>query len=423
MPNQLTYEILSEAVAGDGVGIRCKTMLEPLGGPGDKVFPPTYGVDDRADTKYAFERRVDHSGEKPTASEAVVLDAVASQANRMELALLEAFRSGEVQFPVISIDFESHGLPEYSGLSSLEVPHRIYDAILRDSLLEGLLFRLSEPGRAITEASIRNAAALFHYAPTALLFGAWDSTGPRGGRGSKFERAITSEIVGYGVQRGVKTASRLDPLAIEKSAGPLFKAKDGSGWTMDPAEAEQGGSGSNTKPVLFGKGDPSHANHGNIPPTIDAKSGGVTVEYAQQILVLSFVALRKLAFPTSPEGRVFNQSERKMAERTARTALSALGILAAVLSYEAGYDLRSRCVLAPSAEQRFELVRRGKFEATTYLVSREDAIGLLQTSAAKCAEAEIGWLTEELHLQPAPRLVALVTKSKDLAVRSNDVEV
>lgn len=418
MPNQLTYEILAGAVAGDGVGIRCKTILEPLGGAGDKVFPPTYGVDDRADTKYAFEKRVDHSTGTPTQSEAVVLDAVASQANRMELALLDAFRSGETQFPVVSIDFENHGLPEYTGLSSLEVPHRIYDAILRDSLLDGLLFRLSQPGRAITEASNRNAAALFHFAPTALLFGAWDSTGPKGGRGNKFERAITSEIVGYGVQRGVKTASRLDPLSIEKSAGPLYEAKDGSGWTMDAAEAKMNGS----KPLLFGKGDPSHANHGNIPPTIDAKSGGVTVEYAQQILVLSFVALRKLAFPTAPDGRLFDQDERKNAELAARTALSALGILAAVLSYEAGYDLRSRCVLAPTKEQEFELVRRGKSEHTSYLVSREQAIELLKTAAAKAQDAGIGWLSDELHLQPAPRLVALVNKSKELAVRSTDVE-
>jgi CRISPR-associated protein Csb1 len=420
MNTELTYEILAEAVAGDGVGVRCRTTLEPLGGAGDKVFPPTYGTDDRAETKYALEKRVDHSSGEPVVTEAVVLDAVASQANRMELALLEAFRSGELKFPVVSIDFESHGLPEYSGLSSLEAPHRIFDAILRDSVLDGLMFRLSETGRSITEASFRNASPLFRFAPTALIFGAWDSTGPRGGRGSKFERAITSEIVGYGVQRGVKTASRLDPLGIEKNAGPLFEAADGSGWTMNESEAKRDGK---KQAVLFGKGDPSHANHGNIPPTVDARSGGVTVEYAQQTLVLSFVALRKLNFPTaSTDTRQFEPSERRAAEAAARTALSALAIAAAVLAYEAGYDLRSRCVLAPVSNQVFELVRRGNSESVGYSVSRDQAIKLVHTAAEKANALGMGWITEELRLQPAQRLVDLVKKSKELSAPQPDSE-
>ena len=37
----LTYGELAAAVAGDGVGIRSRTQLAPLGGDGDKLFPPT----------------------------------------------------------------------------------------------------------------------------------------------------------------------------------------------------------------------------------------------------------------------------------------------------------------------------------------------------------------------------------------------
>ena len=70
-------------------------------------------------------------------------------------------------------------------LTVLEAPHRIADAIFRDSLLNGTLFRLSDVGRAITDAHPRNVTALFRYSPTALLLGMWDSTGPKGGLGSK----------------------------------------------------------------------------------------------------------------------------------------------------------------------------------------------------------------------------------------------
>ena len=101
-------------------------------------------------------------------------------------------------------------------MTVLEAPHRLADAIFRDSLLDGTLFRLSDAGRAVTEAQPQNATALFRYSPTGLLFGMWDSTGPKGGLGSKFQRAYVSEIIGLDAQIGKKVSSRLDPLQIEK---------------------------------------------------------------------------------------------------------------------------------------------------------------------------------------------------------------
>jgi CRISPR-associated protein Csb1 len=172
----LTLASLTAAIAGDGIGLRARIELEPLGGPGDKVFPASYSVADRAETKYAVEHRRINGADVP----AVLLNSVAAEANRFELALLEAFRNGEIGLPVVSIDFASAGLPEYDRLSCFEVSHRIYDAALRDSLLNGVLFRLSDIGRAITDATPRSAAGLFRYSPSSLLFGAWDpnSSGP-----------------------------------------------------------------------------------------------------------------------------------------------------------------------------------------------------------------------------------------------------
>ena len=215
--SNITFERLRDAVAGDAVALRSRTSLQPAGGEGDKVFPPSYAVGERAAHKYAVEER--QVGDGDEISVTVLLDSVASQANRAELALLDGWEQGELVFPVPFVDFSDHGdVTDYEKLTVLEAPHRLADAIFRDSLLDGTLFRLSDVGRAITDATPRNAMALFRYSPTSLLFGMWDSTGPKGGLGSKFQRAYVSEIVGFDAQIGKKVGSRIDPLQIEKVA-------------------------------------------------------------------------------------------------------------------------------------------------------------------------------------------------------------
>ena len=83
---------------------------------------------------------------------------------------------------------------------------------------------------------------MYRYAPTCLLFGMWDSTGPKGGLGSKFQRSYVSEIVGFDAQVGKKVRSRIDPLQIEKLApgDRAFNSADSDEvWTFDPEEAEK----------------------------------------------------------------------------------------------------------------------------------------------------------------------------------------
>jgi CRISPR-associated protein Csb1 len=411
--NPLSFEVLSSAVAGDGVGLRARIELEPLGGPGDKVFPASFGVAERAESKYAFEdRRV--NGETVRS---VLLNSVAAEANRIELAVLEAFRDGDLSVPMVSIDFAAAGLPEYDRLSAFEVSHRVYDAAMRDSLHGDVLFRFSDVGRAITEATPKNAAAMFHYAPGSLLFGAWDSTGPRGGRGSKFERAITSEIVGLNALSGVKVGSRIDVLGIEKVA-TLYRSIDANeGWTLDPAKAvvEKG------KPVLYSRkggdgkaGDPSHANHGNIVPSIDTQAGGVSIDSAMQIVVLSFGALRKFRFPVDHTGAAIPAERRSSVENAARTVLAALGVVGVVLAYERDYDLRSRCVLRPTSPLLFELLRRGAGDGAQFSIDRVAALGILEAAVNAAAAVGVAWSTSEILLTPAERLVTLIKRSRDL---------
>jgi len=417
--SMLTYDQLHNAVAGSAAGIRCRTDLAPLGGPGDKVFPPTYVVERNAETQYATEvRRV--GGQEFLA---VVLDSVASQANRLELALLDAYRAGALGLPVLSVDFRDTEARDLGRISALEASHRVFDALFRDSLLDGVLFRESPVGKAITDATPRNAAALYHHAPTTLLFGGWDSTGPRGGRGAKYERAITSEIVGLGVTLGVKTASRLDPAGIELKAGDLYEASDSSqgAWTLDEGEAalEKG------KPKKYGKGKqlgrPSQANFGNVPPTIDSKAGGVTVDHIVATAVLSFIQLRRLRFPLDHIGVPLSEADLGAAEVAARATLAALGLAAAVLAFGEGFDLRSRCVLVPEAPPGFELVGRAG-ETSSFDLDRESALALLDEGRQRAAGLGLTWAEEERLLQPRPQLVELIKRSHALAAREEPDE-
>lgn len=411
----LTYEVLREAVAGGAVALRLRTELVPAGGPDDKFFPPTYGVDNSATTKYATETRT-VDGRHVTD---VVVDSVASQANRLEQALREGWERGELRFPNAYVDFSiDPELADLDRISVLDAPHRIADAIFRDSLLDGTLFRLSDTGRAVTEARPAAATGMFVHAPTCLLFGVWDSTGPKGGLGSKFQRAISSEIMAFDVSLGVKTASRIDPLAIEKRAAQVYEAADAEeGWVIDPAAAktEKG------KPVVYAgkgegeKGRPSMINHGNVTPSVDPRAGGVRARRVEQVAVLSFAALRRLRFPVGPAGAPFEGEARGRAEAAARTAIAALGVAALAYHHELDFDLRSRCLLVPTGEPCMELIGRDGGEPVPVAAGRGIAASLVREAAEAAAQAGLPWSREDARLIPAPKLVELIKRSRQIA--------
>ena len=408
---ELTFERLHEAVRSDTVAVRSRLTLHPAGGDGDKVFPPTYSVDGRADHKYAVENR--QFGESDQATTTVLLDSVASQANRAELALLEGWELKELVFPVPYVDFSNdNGITDYEKLTVLEAPHRIADAIFRDSMLDGTLFRLSDLGRAITDATPRNAIDMYRYSPTSVLFGMWDSTGPKGGLGSKFQRAYVSEIVGFDARVGKKVGSRIDPLQIEKLAPDdraFSSANPNEVWTLDPEESEKDRNG---KPVYASRGkesgqagQPSKINHGNIPPSIDALAGGVTISKALQTTVISLAALRRLRF----------KGFGREAESAARTAVAALGVVAIAYQHDLDFDLRSRCLLIPAHLPRLELLKRDGSSDEIVEVSRSVAARILKESTAHARNAGIPWSLDEIRLEPAPKLLELIARSHKVA--------
>ncbi|MEZ6015875.1 MAG: type I-U CRISPR-associated protein Cas7 [Planctomycetota bacterium] len=100
-----------------------------------------------------------------------------------------------------------------------QAPHRIADALLRDNVdSNGTPFRLTAAGRRVFDARVTNATGMFKHCPTAIIFGVWDSTGPRGGLGCKFQRCMVSEIVGINAVPDC-ASRRIDPAGIEHKAG------------------------------------------------------------------------------------------------------------------------------------------------------------------------------------------------------------
>lgn len=416
--SNLTLDQLRESVAGGAVALRSRLTLQPAGGVGDKIFPPSYAVDGRSEHKYAVEER--QVGESDRTTITILLDSVASQANRAELALLEGWERDELSFPVPYVDFSGdNGTTDFDKLTVLEAPHRLADAIFRDSLLDGTLFRLSDIGQAITNATPRNATDLFRYSPTSLLFGMWDSTGPKGGLGSKFQRAYVSEIVGFDAVVGKKVGSRIDPLQIEKVAPDdrVFNSDDPNEvWTHDTNTAEKD---KKDNPVYASRGSesgeagqPSKINHGNIVPSIDTEAGGVTISNAQQTTVISFAALRRLRF----------KGHDREAETAARAAVAALGVAAIAYQYENDYDLRSRCLLVPTHPPRLELLGRDGSAGDAVNVDRNTATEILSAAAEHASAAGIGWETDEIRLTPAPKLIELIRRSRKLSATEQPSE-
>jgi len=407
MTQTLTLDIIKQAVSGHAAAFRCVTEYQPMGGLGDKVFPPTY-----EGGRYATEDRVDpKTGE---VINCVLLNSVQSEANFMELGLLEAWRSKRIHLPIISTEFKFDD-PKFRSfkVTSLEAPHRVADAAFRDSHLNGVIFRKTEQGRVLDHAETRNATGLFGICPTALIFGVWDSSGPRGGLGTKFQRSLVSEMIGFHAVIGSKTSSRIDALGITTAAGPLYERSNVSDnqpeWTIHIAEAKLD---SKNQPIPYNKGgdsgkpgNPSKANHSNVVPTI--KDGGFTIKYANQTTVLSLVALRRLRFPL--KGTVESDNQVDIA---ARTVLTTLGLLAAVLHREQGADLRSRCQLFPQQAFVWELLDVPTEEPKQYMLNGDTGVELFNQAVKEAIALGLPW-EDEIKLQPSEDLLALVRKSQE----------
>jgi CRISPR-associated protein Csb1 len=417
---QMDFRQLQSAVAGNAAAIRHIVRLLPAGGQGSKVFPPTHsgGV-------YAWEkRRIAEDKIVPT----VLLDSVQSQANRMEQALLEAHRAGRLKLPLLQIDF-TDDFPDTGVITTLDAPHRIADAIFRESLIGEAKFRESDVGMKFIASTNRNATGLFEYCPHALIFGVWDSTGAGGGQGNKFQRAVVSEIVGIQAERGVRTSSRIDPLI--RSNRPIYQTTNGD-WTANPEEAKKD---DENQPIRYGK-KLSELNLGNVTPDLvrytpknrrslrtmyeeigvgEVLPGGVTLDYAIQTTVLSLPALRRLRFP-------INGADSPELNNAARTVLASLALAGICHMQEQGYDLRSRCLLIPQGNNPFELIANDG-TVNTFELNARTADEIFAQAVTKAKQLGLPWHDEPITLVPGENLVEAARRGREAkAVEEESVE-
>lgn len=396
---------LTEAIGNDAA-LRRRQILQPVGGKGDKIFPPTYPGEGRnAPPRHVFEKR--RIGEREIWC--VLVDSVQSQANRLEESLLDAIHHG-ITIPHVVVDFSGSNLAGVTQITSLDAPHRVYDAILRDSLTAGTQsrpFMSSDIGQRLAKASLRDASALLEISPNALLFGAWHSTGQGGGLGAKFARSLTSEIVAINVPveevvdrrtgevtvstSGRRTGSRMDPLGVLRKV-EVFKGDNG--WATSGQEA-----GANAKQVR-----PSEINHGNIVPSVQPL--GITCDYLEHSFVLSFAALRRLRFGGSVEK-----------DAAGRALLAALGLLALTEQDARGYALRSRCDLVCDGVTLLELVHAdGSVDPKESVKLDTKAAQMLYNEAFEAAKGKGFSLSAKTELTPQPKLVEIVRRSQELAL-------
>jgi len=127
--------------------------------------------------------------------------------------------------------------------------------------------------------------------------------------------------------------------------------------------------------------------------------------------VLSLPGLRRLRFPSEGGGSSTQDVGRDSA---ARTALAALGVAAIALQWRSGFDLRSRCLLVPTADLRFDILAPGGMQS--YVLPKNDPAPLLKRAVeGAVAKGFPAWPAEPTRLYPNAELVKVVVASRAVA--------
>ena len=378
-----SLKLLKDAVGAASL-VRFRLRLSPANDDG-LVYPPTY-----ESGKHIFRPAWIDGVER----QAVLLDSVQSQANRLELAILEASRRGEISYPDVVVDIAaSTGHETYSVL---ELSHRIYDAALRACKVEGTLFPETVVGKAVADARQERATALFEHAPLMLLLGGWNSHGGGGPLVAKLPRIITSEVIGLDAKPVERGAVKFDPMDIRKSAGPVYESRDAARlYETDPKSPL-------VKDAKKGK-KPSEIGLGNVPAY--GERGAVITE-ARMTSLVSMTAARRLRFPDQ-------QNQYSSARDSAgRVATAALGVFALASQIRTGFCFRSGCDLVPMQNPTFEIVGTSLTDIQSPSIDYASALAVLREALAEAKAHGLEWRSSVIRATADERLVTLVENSR-----------
>lgn len=284
-------------------------------------------------------------------------------------------------------------------LSVNELPHRIFDALLRDSELSGQPFRATPLGKSLTEARADNATALLENAPGTLLFGAWDSFAGAKMGAAKWPAALSGQIMGFDALQTKKAGIRIDPMNIAKDAVTGFKSESrAEGWTIDEARAVKDAKG---KPVPLEKA--SEVGHGHILATLATK--GAWVNSIELRSSLSLTRLRRYHYPVA--GHI-----SPAADAAAQTYLAALGLWLMHTRLLAGLELRAGAELDAT---QADFVLRTPLQADTPLQVTSESSGQALQQALDAAKAAGFKFAAPAMFVASERLAQLIQASETLS--------
>ena len=368
---EYSLNVLSGLMADSNVrGLSITRELQPLGGPGDTVSPPTYAQaeGDEKGPRYVWSER--RNGDEVVNT--CLLDSPASQANRIEESLLELVRTDQIALPLHRMD-----VPFIGELTDLDLPHRTYDAAIGTAkLANGTEWKKSKVAKLIREASRKNAAALLEHAPLILVLGGWDShsgTAANAWQG-RHEKAIWSKIVAIDAFKMNRPGGRLDPMGLPSS--DKVDLGDGSKKLVDQGL-------------------------GVVPPSMDKFPRlSITMRYAEQRSVISFGVLRKIGFGGTGKDGV------------ARDYLAALGILGLTALHRDGGHLRSECDLVCDQTDGWRIRRDSAPTIELYEVTVERALKVVNEALARFPSSGLQFRTEPIYLSIHENLIAAMGRSE-----------
>jgi CRISPR-associated protein Csb1 len=280
-----------------------------------------------------------------------------------------------------------------------ELPHRVFDALLRDSELAGQAFRATALGQSLTEARADNATPLLENAPGTLLFGAWDSFAGAKMGAAKWPAALSGQIMGFDALQTKKTGIRIDPMNIAKAAVTGFKAENRAEvWTIDETRAAKDAKG---KPVPLEAA--SEVGHGHIPAALATK--GAWVSHIELRSSISLTRLRRYHFPV-------DKTVSAEADSAARTYLAALGLWLMHTRLLAGLELRAGAELDAT---KADFVLRTPLQADVTLTVTAEAVAQALQQAIEATKKAGFRFAAQAEFVASARLEQLIQTSLTLS--------
>ena len=365
-----SLEVLSDLLRSHAVrGLSIRRELQPLGGQGDLVSPPTFAQakGDEKGPRYVWSQRRIDDREVDTC----LLDSAASQANRMEEALLALMEAGVLELPIHKME-----VPGIGTLTDLDLPHRAYDAAVGTAKLkDGTDWKQSDVAKALREASRKEAAPLLEHAPLLLVLGGWDSHSGVAANAwqGRHEKAVWSKIVAIEAYRMNRPGGRLDPMGLPSS-----------------------------QKVDLGDGSKKLVDQGLrvVPPSMEKYPRlSIVMRFAEQRSVVSFGVTRKLSFG-SPEK-----------DDAARVFLAALGILAVAALHRGGGHLRSECDLVCERTDGWLIRRDDGPDELMEGVDVDSAVAVVKSALAQVEEVGLRYRREVIQLDVHPNLIPAMGRS------------